>query len=76
MSKITYKLSDLATKEQILWFNELQNKIECCGNDCLIIENDFSLNINIIPILAFIEKLHLTSNEKEFLVNYYKTFIY
>lgn len=73
MSKIEYKLSDLATKEQIEWLNGLQKRIENCGNDCLIIENDFPLNVDTGKILAFIQELHLTDSEKEFVVNYYKS---
>lgn len=67
MSKIEYKLSDLATNEQIEWLNRLSSKILNCGNDeiSIIEENNYTYLGNLI---LFIKNLHCNDKEKDITV--------
>ncbi len=64
MSKIEYKLSDLATYEQIQWLNNLACKILDCGNDeiCIIDENNKYTYLGNLILL--IKTLHINNKNK------------
>lgn len=74
MSTIEYNLSDLITEEQIEAFVKITDKINCCGNDHLIIINDIGLAENVARILQYIENIHVDSKNKSFEVKYYNDF--
>ncbi len=65
MSRITYKLSDLATAEQIKWLNALTSKISNCGNDIIAIDVDIYDLSNLHPFLRLLTDIHTEYGENK-----------
>lgn len=61
MSKIEYKLSDLATNEQIEWLNNLVDKIQNCGNDDIYIFDEDNNYTNLNNLIILIKYFHINS---------------
>ena len=70
MSRIEYKLSDLATEEQINWLNWLEDKIINCGNDKIDIIDDFGTDNR--TLFGLISEWHITDGNKQ--LNVIKTY--
>ena len=62
MSKITYNLSDLVSAEFVEQFNELVAKIQSCGNDKLVINEDFWVEEK--ALYELIADIHCTDANK------------
>lgn len=62
MSKITYNLSDLVSKEFVEQFNELVSKIQSCGNDELVINEDFW--VGETRLFEFMADTHCTDTNR------------
>ena len=65
MSRITYKLSDLTTANQIEWLNALTSKISNCGNDIIAIDVDIHGYSNLHPFLRLLTDIHTEYGENK-----------
>lgn len=65
MSRITYKLSDLTTADQIEWLNALTSKISNCGNDIIAIDVDIHGYSNLHPFLRLLTDIHTEYGENK-----------
>lgn len=65
MSRIIYKLSDLATAEQIKWLNALTSKISNCGNDIIAIDVDIHGYSDLHPFLRLLTDIHTEYGENK-----------
>ena len=65
MSRITYKLSDLTTADQIKWLNALTSKISNCGNDIIAIDVDIHGYSNLQPFLRLLTDIHTEYGENK-----------
>lgn len=63
MSTIHYNIEELATEDNIEWFNNLISKVHNCGNDHIIIHNTF-LNTDIRNLIVTIANAHI-QNENQ-----------
>ena len=69
MSKIDLKLSDIINDKSIYAFNHLVETIQCCGNDCLVL--DVEPKFLDSPLLSVINYIHTNNGQdknKSFLV--------
>lgn len=58
MSKIEYRLSELATEEHLEWLDKLVTKILNCCNDRIVLHVDFDSSVDNSAFYAFLNDIH------------------